>query len=163
MTLDGEEITRTTTGGSWGALKKLEQGENTFTLRQGERSQTVTVRRYTPGVSTIDGITEGSVFPRYSFGVDSNAKVVLSCMGPAGGSVSATLGGRTISLAQDGSASKNGVPVAFRGTMELDPADYDPNTTTSIGPVTYQLNYNGTASTYKSQGEVVVEIGRAHV
>lgn len=156
LTLDGEEITRTTTGGSWGALKKLEQGENTFTLRQGERSQTVTVRRYTPGVSTIDGITEGSVFPRYSFGVDSNAKVVLSCMGPAGGSVSATLGGRTISLAQDGSASKNGVPVAFRGTMELDPADYDPNTTTSIGTVTYQLNYNGTASTYQSQGEVVV-------
>lgn len=156
LVLDGEELDRTTAGGTWGALKKLEMGENTFTLRQGELTRQVTVRRYTPGVTTIDSITEGSIFPRYSCGVDSDAKLVLSCMAPAGGSVTATLNGRTISLAQDGTAAQNGVPVAFRGTMELNPADYDPNTTAGIGPVTYQLTYGGVTSSYQSQGEVYV-------
>lgn len=156
LTLDGEEIERTTAGGTWGSLQKLEMGENTFTLRQGDAAKTVTVRRYTPGSpAPIDGITEGSLFPRYSCGVDSDAKLVLSCIGPAGGTITATLGERTIDLVQEGTGSQ-GAPVAFRGTLELDPADYDPNNTVNIGQVAYLLTYGGTTTTYQSQGEVYV-------
>lgn len=156
LTLDGEEIERTTAGGTWGSLQKLEMGSNVFTLRQGEAAQTVTVRRYTLGpAAPIEGIAEGSLFPRYSCGVDSDEKLLLSCIGPAGGSITATLGERSIQLNQEGSGSQ-GAPVAYRGTLELDPADYDPNTTAKIGPVSYLLSYNGVTTTYQSQGEVYV-------
>ncbi len=156
LTIDGEEVERFTSGGTWGSLQKLEQGKNTFTLRQGEKTAAVTVTRYTPGgPSPIEGLQESSLFPRYSCGVDSDGEITLSCMGPAGAVVSATLNGRTIQLAQSGNG-QNGVPVAFRGTMTLSPGDFDPNATASIGSVTYLLRYGGKDTTYQSQGEVFV-------
>lgn len=156
LTLDGEELERSTAKGTWGSLQKLEQGENTFTLRQGEETVSVTVTRYTGGgPAPISGLTEGSLFPRYSCGVDSNAKLTLSCMGPAGGTVTAALNGKTITLTQEGNAG-DGTPAAFRGTMTLSPSDYDAGTTTSIGTVTYLLRYEGKETTYRSQGEVYV-------
>lgn len=156
LTLDGEEVERFTTGGTWGSLQKLSQGKNTFTLRQGEESASVTITRFTPGgTSTISGITESSLFPRYPCGVDSDSELTLSCMGPAGAAISATLNGRTIQLTQSASAS-DGTAVAFRGTMTLDPAAFDPNTTAGIGPVTYLLRYGGKETSYQSQAEVYV-------
>lgn len=157
LTLDGEELERRTAGGTWGSLQKLEPGKNTFTLGQGEETATVTVTRYTPGGSSpISGLTEGSLFPRYSCGVDSDGELTLSCMGPAGGTVTATLNGKSLRLSQAESASQNGTPVAFRGTMTLSPVDYDPNATASIGAVTYLLRYGGAETSYRSQGEVYV-------
>lgn len=157
LILDGEEVERTTSGGTWGVHQKLEQGKNTFTLRQGERSVSVTVTRYTPSgtAAPISGIQEGTLFPRYSCGVDSNAELTLSCMGPAGASITATLGDRSIPLTQANS-SGDGTPAAFRGTLTLSPEDYDPNSTVKIGPVTYLLTYGGKSTTYQSQGEVYV-------
>ncbi len=46
--LDGQEVERISTGGTWGALVDLAMGNNTFTVTQGEDSASVTVRRYTP-------------------------------------------------------------------------------------------------------------------
>ncbi len=156
LTLDGEEVERFTAGGSWGSLQKLAQGKNTFTLRQGEETATVTVTRYTPGgASPISGISEGSLFPRYPCGVDCDARLTLSCMGPAGAGISATLNGQTIQLAQEGTGAA-GTAVAFRGTVTLDPAAFDPNATVNIGPVTYLLRYGGKDTSYQSQGEVYV-------
>ncbi len=157
LTLDGEEVERTASGGSWGVYKKLEQGKNTFTLRQGERSASVTITRYTPSgtASPISGIQEGTIFPRYSCGVDSDEELTLSCMGPAGATITATLGERSIPLVQ-ANASSDGTPAAFRGTLTLSPEDYDPNRTAKIGPVTYLLTYGGKSTTYQSQGEVYV-------
>lgn len=156
LTLDGEEIERATLGGTWGSLQRLERGTNIFTLRQGEETRTVTVERYTPGpAAPIREITEGSVFPRYSCGVDSDEQLLLSCIAPAGGTVTATLGGRSITLSPESDASQ-GTPLAYRGTLSLDPADYPPDATTKIGPVTYHLSYNGEDTDYRSQGEVYV-------
>lgn len=156
LTLNGEEVERFTSGGTWGSLQKLNQGKNTFTFRQGEETASVTVTRYTPGgPSPIDTIQESSLFPRYSCGVDSDGELTLSCMGPAGASISATLHGKTIQLAQSGSG-QNGTPVAFRGTITLDPAAFDANATASIGTVTYLLRYGGKETSYQSQGEVYV-------
>ena len=156
LTLDGEEVERATAGGTWGSLQKLAQGKNTFTLRQGEETVAVTVTRYTPGgPSPIDGLQESSLFPRYSCGVDCDGELTLSCMGPAGAAVSATLNGKTIQLAQSGTGQA-GTPVAFRGTMALSPNDFDPNATVNIGPVSYVLRYNGKDTSYQSQGEVYV-------
>lgn len=156
LTLDGEEIERVTAQGTWGSLQKLEMGANVFTLRQGEETRTVTVERYTPGpAAPIRGIAENSVFPRYPCGVDSDAKLLLSCIAPAGGTVTATLGGRAVTLEPESTASQ-GTPLAYRGTLSLDPADYPPDATTKIGPVTYRLAYNGEETDYQSQGEVCV-------
>ena len=156
LTLDGEEVVRTTAGGTWGALAKLEMGENTFTFRQGEETARVTVRRYTPGPAVaISDITEGSVFPRFACGVDSDAQLTLSCMAPAGGTVTAQLYGKSVTLSQSAQAEK-GAPVAYRGTLTLNPGDYDPDSTTRLGAVTYRLSYNGAESSHQSQGEVYV-------
>lgn len=156
LTLDGEPVERTTAGGTWGSLRKLAQGKNTFTLRQGEEEVSVTVTRYTPGgPSPIEGLQESSLFPRYSCGVDCDAELTLSCMGPAGAAVTATLNGKTVQLVQSGTGQP-GTPVAFRGTAALNPADFDPNATVSIGPVSYLLRYGGRDTSYQSQGEVYV-------
>ena len=156
LTLDGEEVERFAGHGTWGSLQQLEMGTNTFTLRQGDQTRTVTVERYAPGpASPIRGINEGSVFPRYSCGVDSNGELLLSCIAPAGGSVTADLGDRTVALEPESAASQ-GTPLAYRGTLSLDPADYPPDATTNIGPVTYRLTYNGEETSYRSQGEVYV-------
>ena len=154
--LDGQEVERISTGGTWGALVDLAMGNNTFTVTQGEDSASVTVRRYTPGVTTISGITESSLFPRYSYGVDSNAEITLSCIAPSGGQVTATVGGRSVTLSQISATEQDGVAATFRGNLTLNPDDYDPNNTQSIGRVTYVLTYGGVNTTYQSEGEVYV-------
>ena len=154
--LDGEEVERISAGGTWGVLRDLAMGNNTFTVTQGEESDTVTIRRYTPGVTTISGIQESSLFPRYSYGVDSDARLTLSCIAPSGGSVTATVGGRSVALTQLSATEQAGVAATFRGELALDPDDYDPNNTASIGRVTYVLSYGGVSTTYQSEGEVYV-------
>jgi N-acetylmuramoyl-L-alanine amidase len=154
--LDGQEVERISSGGTWGVRVELSMGSNTFTVTQGDSSDSVAVRRYTPGVTTISGITESSLFPKYSYGVDSNAELTLSCIAPSGGQVTATVGGRSVTLSQVSATAQAGVAATFRGTITLNPDDYDPNNTQSIGKVTYVLTYGGVNTTYQSEGEVYV-------
>lgn len=158
LTINGKEVERISKGGSFGVKVDLAIGSNTFTFRQGEISDKVTIVRNRAGGGTglISGITKGSIFPKYDLGVDSNETIELSCMGPAGGTVTASVGGMTVTLKQAVAASQNGVAAIYKGSITLNPANYPADETKSIGKVTYTLTYGGKTTTYQSEGRVMV-------
>ncbi len=145
LTMNGQEVERISQGGAYGVKADLSLGANTFTFRQGETSAKVTITRRSPstGASTISGITASTLFPRYGLGVDSNETVELSCVGPAGGRITATLGGMTVELGQAAAAAQDGVPATFKGSITLNPANYPADETKNIGRITYNLTYGG--------------------
>ncbi len=158
LSLNGQPVERISQGGAFGVQADLALGANTFTFRQGDAQSQVTITRRSPstGAATISGITASTLFPRYGLGVDSNETLELSCVGPAGGSITATVGGMTVPLRQVAATAQDGVPATFQGSVTLNPDQYPANETTSIGRVTYQLTYGGKTTTYQSEGEVYV-------
>jgi len=158
LTLNGNTVKQLGENGSFGVAVSVPIGTNVFTFKQGTVTKTVTIIRNaaTSTVTTISNITAGSVFPQTDYGVDSNEQIVLSCVGPSGGKITATLNGKTVTLSQAAATAVAGVPATFKGTITLSPGDYPPDVTKSIGPVTYTLSYNGTTKTVKSPGEIVV-------
>ncbi len=157
LTMNGEPVERQSFGGTFGVKADLTEGTNTYVFRQGDRSQTVTVVRYTPSTTPvpITSLTKSSIFPQVPHGVDANETITLSCVGPSGGKVTAALGGQTVTLTQ-AAASAQGTPVRFEGDITLSPGNYPAERTTNIGKVTYVLTYNGVNSTFTSAGDTLV-------
>ena len=153
LTIDGQEIPRYTETGLWGYLVDLAYGTNTFTISQGSSSETVTIQRLQPsGTSTIDNLVKSSLYPSNSEAVLEGDALKLSCTAPAGGSVSASVGGLTVQLEPVDSAQE-GVPLTYQATLDLS-ALTTPGEVTNLGVVTYRLTYNGLVSTQQSAGEV---------
>lgn len=158
LEIGGERYERASAGGVFGIKTDLVLGSNTVTVRQGDQTRTITIRRTSPssaGVSTITGITQSSLFPQTPLGVDANETITFTCVAPSGGRVTASLDGKTLELTQV-AAAQQGVPATFRGELTLSPADYPADETVSLGKTTYTLTYGGLVTTYYSQGETYV-------
>ena len=156
LMLGEEELERDTVTGLFGVKVDLELGENVVRLSQnGQEAAVIVTRTSGSGSSTISGITSSSLFPTVDLGVDSNSTIQLSCVGPAGAEINATIGGQAVIL-QPASSGNRGTPVTYTGSFTLDPDRYDRDGVTSIGTVTYLMEYDGSSSLYHSQGEILV-------
>lgn len=158
LTLEGKEIPRIGQQGTFGVAVPLVVGSNTVTVTQEGQTATVKVNRgSTPtGIIPIQQITTGTLFPTTPLGVDSNATVEIACVGPAGASITATLGGNAIVLAQTTQTTTKGNPVPFKGTVTLNPANYPTDQVTNAGKVTYVTSFGEEHVVQSSEGEVFV-------
>lgn len=148
LTLDGEEVDRQTDDGVFGALVRLSAETNTFTFRQGEAVETVTIRR-SSGASAPSAITRvTSMAPAASALAYRGEALEVSCVAPSGAAVTASVGGESVSLAQATDAAK-GLPATFTGRLTLTGAA--DGAVQRIGPVTYTLNG---AAAYPSSGSI---------
>lgn len=158
LTMGGTVVERLGDKGTFGVAVKLAMGDNTIKFEQGGQSVQVTVTRKAPtvGSSVITQIPSGSLYPTTQLGVDANETIKFSITAPAGASVTASVGGKTVILNQSVATAKSGVPATFVGNLTLSPSDYDANKVTNIGKVTYVVMQNGNSVVQYSKGEILV-------
>lgn len=137
LTVDGKQIERNTPDGVFGTQVKLAMGVNTFTFRQGNQSETVTIRRTDGSVTpaTISDIR--SMYPVSSAVIQNGQTLSIRCVAPSGSSVTASIGGVSAVLKQS-EAAKTGIPAVFTGTVTLSGAAA--GAVENRGPITYRLS-----------------------
>ena len=147
--MNGEEIERIGESGLFAVNVSVPKNGKTFTFKQGGKTDSVTLSR-TSGTSGTGKTTKLSSCAPTASAVVSEGKteVNLSCIGPAGGKITAKIGGKTVTLKQ-AAVADNGVPAWFNGKIDLS-GDYSEDSAALIGTVTYTLSYNGKVSTYES-------------
>ena len=147
--MNGEEIERISESGLFAVSVNVPKKGKTFTFKQGEKTDSVTLSRTSGSSGTGKTTKLSSCAPTASEIVsEGKTEVNLSCIGPAGGKITAKIGDKTVTLKQAAVASK-GVPAWFNGKIELS-GDYSEEAAVLIGKVTYTLSYNGNVSTYES-------------
>lgn len=152
---EGEEIQRLGTMGVFGVFVELEEGRNTFTLRQGDSRVTVSVtREEEPDVVPISAMRQDSLVPRYMSGVSAGGTLQVGCTAPAGAVVTAAFEGQTVTLKPAGTAEE-GVPVNYTGAISVG-NDYDRDKTQAVGKVLYEMKYQDEISEAESNGLVYV-------
>lgn len=150
LEVNGQTITTRGAQGSFGVFVQLQSGVNQFRFVQGEQSAKVSIRK---GVSLTSAKinTLRSMVPSYDCATYTGETITLSCVGPAGATISATIAGQTVALTQAVQA-ENGTPADFRATMKA-PAVSE---TKNLGKVTYTMSYNGKTTSQSSEGSVFV-------
>ncbi len=95
LELNGTPVFDRSPDGFWGRLVELSPGENTFTLRQGERSAVCTIIRVTgtdsAAVSDTPSVTDA--YPSLDVCLAPGSSVTLSCTAPVGADVRAEFAG----------------------------------------------------------------------
>ncbi|MEM1483646.1 N-acetylmuramoyl-L-alanine amidase [Oscillospiraceae bacterium PP1C4] len=156
ITYNGKEISRPASTGLWGLLVDVPYGTTTYSFSQNGVTKTATIVRSKPSdTDMINTIPKSSVYPANLEAVLSGKKLKLSCTAPAGGTVTATVGGVSIPLKQVSAVSKNGVAATYQETLDLSSVSVV-GQVKNIGAVTYKLNYGGMNSSQQSAGEVYV-------
>ncbi len=153
---NGKEVDRPNENGLWGVLVDVEVGTNNYTFSQNGTERTVQIIRKEPAQApdTISTITKSSVYPANPEAVLAGRGLKLSCTAPAGGKVTARVGGLTTEL-EPVSSAEDGVAVTYQQTLDLSSLAVA-GQVKRIGPVTYSLSYNGMNSSQQSAGEVYV-------
>lgn len=135
LTLDGQEVQRGADG-LFAVLVPLKVGDNRFVLKQGEDSQTVTITRPDGSGPAATTVNVTAMTPRSSLLAYNGVAFSISCVAPAGKTVTATLGNTTVTLRQNAVASPD-VPAVFSGEMTLTGAgDAEVK---DLGPITYAI------------------------
>ncbi|WMJ84150.1 N-acetylmuramoyl-L-alanine amidase [Oscillospiraceae bacterium LTW-04] len=142
LTLDGQTIERSTNDGVFAVLVSLKYGDNTFVLQQGDRSETVTITRPDGSGPAATTINVTAMTPRSSLLAYNGVEFAISCVAPAGKTVTATLGDTTVALKQNAVADPD-VPAVFSGSMTLNGAGN--KEVKNLGPVTYRIEGGETA------------------
>lgn len=150
--MNGEEIERISSSGLFAVTVKSSKSGIKYTFTQSGASDSVVIKKSS---SISSGTTKklSSLAPQNSSLVtDKNTVFKLSCVGPSGGYVTATVQGKTVVLKQVAYADK-GVPAKFSGEIDLS-GEYPENEVVDLGKVTYALSYGGETSTYKSGSNI---------
>lgn len=150
LTMNGETVAVRGAGGSFGVLVPVDEGVNTFVFRQGGASATVNITKGADVVATISDVR--SPAPDYDCAAYSGDEITLSCIAPSGATVTAKVGGRTVSLKQAAATARAGVPATFSARLTAPSA----NGTEELGPVTYTMQYNGKTASATSEGSVFI-------
>lgn len=150
LTMNGEAVSVRGAGGSFGVLVSIGEGVNTFVFRQGGASATVNITRGADAAATISDVR--SPAPDYDCAAYSGDPITLSCIAPSGATVTAKVGGRTVSLKQAAATSRVGVPATFSARITAPSA----HGTEELGPVTYTMRYNGKTASVTSEGSVFI-------
>jgi N-acetylmuramoyl-L-alanine amidase/uncharacterized lipoprotein YddW (UPF0748 family) len=147
--LNDEEVSDVSEKGVFGVFVKLEDGENLFTLTQGNKSIELVINKKEP-TNTSDTVNVYSMFPNYDDFVYCGDTVKVYCKGPEGGEISAKIGDETFNLTQE-TAHEDGT-ATFVAEVEL--KNYKETETTNLGKIVYTLNLNGKQKEYKSTGRI---------
>lgn len=151
--LDGEEVKRIGECGLFAVTVDTAKKGKTYTFSQGESIRYVTINRGTVGSGIGKTSRLSSLSPTSSLTAHSGETVTITCIGPGGGAVYASLGGKTVTLSQV-AASDIGVPAKFKADVVLPNDNFVDGEVTSLGKISYTLVYNGETKNYKSEGEV---------
>lgn len=151
---DGQEIKRLGTLGTFGVHVPLTMGANTFTFSQDGESVSVTITRKSDAPAPIQEIQQDSMFPAVHGGAKAGGSLPVRCIAPSGAQVTASFGGKSVTMTQSVQAAK-GVPAVFTGKLSVG-SDYTSAVTEKIGPVSYSMSYGGATKQYKSSGSVYV-------
>lgn len=157
-----DELERPGRMGTFGVLVDVEVGTNTYSFRQGGKTQTVTIRRPDPNTTVppakITRIVQSSMFPARAEPVFAGEEVTFRCTAPSGASVKVSAGDITVSLTQAAYA-ETGVPAVYSATVTW--PDNESAETVKAGAAVYTLTYGGGTSTYTSSGELYTVGGNA--
>lgn len=149
LLLNGEPVEGRGPLGSFGVYVELEPGENTFAFLQGEASETVTITRSEyEDYTTVSGITKAK--PDADIAIRAGEGYTLSCVAPAGASVTAEVNGQVIEMSQRAVTEVKGIAATFIGSY--DPAGV--SGTIELGPVTYTLTDREAVSAVTSAGSL---------
>lgn len=147
--MNGKEIERISTTGLFAVSVDVTKNSKTYTFTQGEKSDSVTISKGSGTSGTTDKLTSCSPGAAEIISA-GNTEVSLSCIGPSGATITAEIGGKTVTLKQ-AAAADSGVPAWFNGQIDLS-GDYPENETSFAGKVTYTLKYGGNTKTFESAG-----------
>lgn len=154
LTVNGTPVEAVGKGGSFGYYAALEMGANTFTFAQDGITKSVTITRVSPSASS--GVGSTTVITKPSPAMNSYAKegqvYKLTCIAPAGATVTASVNGKTVKMTQNVPGAQTGVPANFTGEFTYTTDDH--TNTRNIGKVTYTLQYQGNTTTYTSSGSL---------
>lgn len=146
--LNGDVVEGRGIYGSWAVYAPLYMGDNSFTVKQGDAGNTVTITRTAPvGIVAIDKLTK--VYPSYDSAYRAGSELVLSCIAPSGAAVSVQFGELRVELAQSTSA-KAGLPARFAATTIVGGVAEPRN----MGKLTYSMSLDGKVTTLVSAGDV---------
>lgn len=150
LTMNGQPVSGRGMFGSFGVYVALEEGENVFTFKNGQESESITITRGgSAEVATTDTLTQAT--PIYDVAVRSGDTITFTCVAPSGASVEVEFGGKTVSMKQNVAAS-DGVPARFTGEMKAPSV----SGTQNMGQVTYIMTYRGKTTSYTSAGSLFV-------
>ena len=155
LLLNGEEVFRTSTNGTFGVLVDTPEGQNSFTFQQGDESVTATITHPSPQTTPtpISSILSSSLFPTFDYGVKAGEELEISCTAPAGATVTAQLGDLTIPMAQKVATAQDGIPAVYTATITV-PDNGRSTETVNLGQITYVLGHNGQNTSYRSAGSI---------
>lgn len=157
--VNGDEVDNSliSKDGFWGLLIELERGSNSVSVRQGRKTERLTVYSTIQTeriILEIDDIQPDSVYPQENEVLYEGEILRLSCTAPYGGSVMAFFQNKTYHLVPpEGYGEEDkGKPVEY--SLEIYPEDFDSTRTTNLGKVSYILTYDDFSSKYRSEGQV---------
>lgn len=144
LLINGEAVDRRGENGAFALFVPLEEGDNIFRLQQGEKTQSVTIRKggAETEVPVIDSITKA--YPIEDLAVESGTAYTLQCVAPAGSAVSARIQEQTVEMRQNVAAAQAGVPANFSAEYAIPETEG----TLELGRVTYLLD----GKEYPSEG-----------
>lgn len=151
LTMNGHTVHARGDKGSFGVFVQLAIGENIFTFAQGGVNRTVAITRNKVGAYGTTK-TLSSLYPASDRVVRSGDTLKITAIGPAGGSVRAKIGNRTVRLKQNVAAAVEGVPAYFSGEFTAPAVSGLVN----LGRVSYTLSFGGVTTTHASEGELYV-------
>ncbi len=160
LTINGEELERSSTTGLWGKLIELKRGANRITVRQGSNSDTVVITLPSSGTTTpktikkIQNSSSSPAFPSADTIVWDSKEFELVCVGPSGGSISATISGKSFPLKQVAATAMSGIAATYKASITLSDLSDQPQDVRNLGPVEYHLSYLGVFSSVSSNGSL---------
>ena len=156
--LNNKKVDNIMPNGIFGINLPVKNNVNVYIFRQ-ENAYSI-IRIYKKSKMNIDydqfisTIIPESTYPNQSQLVDSNRIITLSCIAPAGSTVTATLKKQSIVLdqAEDG---EKGKPVLYEGYMRLD-EEIAPYSVIDMGKISYAMTYNGKINVSRSKGNLFI-------
>ena len=152
VTLNGKKLSLTKDG-AFSDYVSLKMGENRLLFECGGKVYEHLIIRASGADKVLDGFSIADVYPASRTTVASGNELTLSCIAPAGSSVTATLGGRSVPLASEQTASG---AVKYSATVTLDTA----KPLESLGTVSFTASRGGESAS--AEGAEVRVLGEGY-
>jgi len=159
LKINGEEVANRSAAGFFAKLVTLKSGANTVTATNGNNVTTITITRSSGTSSSpkpVDSATLASMSPSAVQYRQSGDAMPVSCVAPIGATVTATLGGQTITLKAAATSKPDSkiYNTTFSGSFKLPAAGA--GVINKLGRVSYKMTYSGKTVTGQSGAETSV-------
>ncbi len=157
--LNGEPVKNRSIQGYFGVLVSLAYGDNTFTITQGNSSDTRVIHRIKPEpekpMQSAD-IPQSSAYPQKQEYRAPGEKITLSCKAPVGSTVTVEFNGKTYKMTAGKSSHSSGLyAVTYTYNYTLPTYTGTSRVIDLCAPV-YTMSYKGTTKTRKAPASIGV-------